>query len=1085
MNKRKNSSADSSEIKKKKIEKKLWCVDVTSYLPKNQNNEKIIISCKDEEGKTCFIIVHNFKNYFHVPIEKNQIVEDIIRKYNCGVYQVIERYPTTGYSKEKSKFIRFFLNNEKERIRLRNRHKIEELLIKFDERFLTDQRFKEINCRWFNLDVNNVKIYDGKSLLGNKDHIEYHVDCNTNLKWFTLCENDNKNETNQSPPLKLMSYHFMIDTGTKKEICPIADFTDELLIERDMEDMFMGKKRDHPITAIFITEEIVNKTKIDGEENKYHGKQHKYLLTTKKIKSDALLNIPDLTPLSSGKEQVIIQRFLAILSSADIITGYGLFRNYSDTAIEYAFRRLQKLNVTHISLGKIPKYRTSLQSILRKINIKPKTTKNTNKEKLRKFKKISTKPDSSNPFKLVPCIDINQFVVNERKYRNVDLFQVYEKEMKCQPMKLFYKDISKHLADSEYIDQELIKYGFRCSRMCIDITIVDELIEQAIEMARLSHTKINDRWSRGNSYRVLCKILSKLEPNYVIGETTKEFNQFLSMYYDDKKSYKGGLVANVKAQFINEPVIEIDKKGCYPSTIMQQNLCFTNIATMEQAETINKDRKKVITLKTIKKKSQISDVVMKKDVNVAYIKTERTILPEIMKELNEYRDLLKELLKTSGNELYDLRQKIVKILMNTFYGVLGSHTFILHNVPLASTITLSNREHLLKVKKRIEDNFTVHIETGECKYSKFNYNEKYSKTKVFYYDTDGLSIKFRPKLKIKSTYENYMKIATFICKQLNEVQAQIDGVEDSIITLEPEAIISQMIFYNCKNRSYRSMKDSTITRKGTYGSKVGNCDFNKNVYNFIESEILTKKCREDRIEEKLLNVTTILRNFKKNKIHKDLNLSDFICSNQYNSKSTLHISDHKIGAMKCLSDELMFMDQPIRYIGDHIEYLYITQKKNATQTNQRYSVNSPVYVQFASPNNQQEINLEFYMNELRSELQSLFFIAFKPEKVKQLLSDNTLKCDKKTAEVTINANKKTDNKKTGNYYMMFKLPSFKTKQFTVKKIQDQLKKKCDQCKKNKINHFSYESDQSKYHLTKCGTKSCHNWMNLNYTNYLK
>lgn len=66
----------------------------------------------------------------------------------------------------------------------------------------------------------------------------------------------------------------------------------------------------------------------------------------------------------------------------------------------------------------------------------------------------------------------------------------------------------------------------------------------------------------------------------------------------------------------------------------------------------------------------------------------------IINSRNEYKDRMKEAKKNNDkiSEVYDNRQKALKIINNAMYGVLANHGFRMFNLDLASTITLTGQE---------------------------------------------------------------------------------------------------------------------------------------------------------------------------------------------------------------------------------------------------------------------------------------------------------------------------------------------------------------------------------------------------------
>ncbi|MFY9717551.1 MAG: DNA polymerase domain-containing protein [Thermoplasmata archaeon] len=149
---------------------------------------------------------------------------------------------------------------------------------------------------------------------------------------------------------------------------------------------------------------------------------------------------------------------------------------------------------------------------------------------------------------------------------------------------------------------------------------------------------------------------------------------------------EGGYVHAIRAG-IHPWVVTLDFKSMYPSIIIARNLCFTTL-------------------------SGNGTTVAPSGARFLSPEVRRGIIPEILAELLADRDRFRAQGRAATNpevaEYYDGLQNAVKILMNSFYGVLASSFYRFTNKDIGAAITAFAREAITSIIRELEkDGFEV------------------------------------------------------------------------------------------------------------------------------------------------------------------------------------------------------------------------------------------------------------------------------------------------------------------------------------------------------------------------------------------
>jgi DNA polymerase I len=143
---------------------------------------------------------------------------------------------------------------------------------------------------------------------------------------------------------------------------------------------------------------------------------------------------------------------------------------------------------------------------------------------------------------------------------------------------------------------------------------------------------------------------------------------------------EGGYVHTIRPG-LSRWVVVLDFKAMYPSIIISKNICFTTLSPQGAVQSPSGAR---------------------------FLSPEerRGLIPEILEELLARRDRFRRLGSEASNpdlrRYYDGLQNAVKILMNSFYGVLASSFYRFTNKDIGAAITAFGREAITSIIRALE-----------------------------------------------------------------------------------------------------------------------------------------------------------------------------------------------------------------------------------------------------------------------------------------------------------------------------------------------------------------------------------------------
>ena len=252
--------------------------------------------------------------------------------------------------------------------------------------------------------------------------------------------------------------------------------------------------------------------------------------------------------------------------------------------------------------------------------------------------------------------------------------------------------------------EKLVKYNIQDCKLAYDILTKTKMLDLAIERTMLTGLPLNK----------LTGSIIAFDSLYIREARKRGFVSPTLHYTKKEERIKGGFVMEPKPG-IYENVLVLDFKSLYPSIIKTFNI--------DPISMLDKKGKNSI-----------------ESPNKAYFKNESGILPDIIEKLHNERERAKK-------ESRELSSYAIKIIMNSFFGVLASPNCRYFSLDMANAITHFGQELIQLTAKKIEE----------------------KELEIIYSDTDSVFVKLNAKSNPKETGEILQKyINDFYQKYIKE-----------------------------------------------------------------------------------------------------------------------------------------------------------------------------------------------------------------------------------------------------------------------------------------------------------------------------
>ncbi len=236
-------------------------------------------------------------------------------------------------------------------------------------------------------------------------------------------------------------------------------------------------------------------------------------------------------------------------------------------------------------------------------------------------------------------------------------------------------DVDPSEIDDEWErDPEKVKrYCEKDAELALDILKELEVLDKAMDMGTVSKLPVEEGLNPRTSTLVDSILIRRADRNDVGVPLTSHGGK-------SGGKIKGGYVHSIEPGLYHW-VSVLDFKSMYPSIIIQNNICFTTLSEEGQIES---------------------------PTGVKFLDSDQKkgLLPEILEELMEERDEVKEKMRRSeGKEerYYRGLQNAIKVLMNSFYGVFASSFYRFTDPKIGESITAFARENIKDLIEELEE----------------------------------------------------------------------------------------------------------------------------------------------------------------------------------------------------------------------------------------------------------------------------------------------------------------------------------------------------------------------------------------------
>ncbi len=237
-------------------------------------------------------------------------------------------------------------------------------------------------------------------------------------------------------------------------------------------------------------------------------------------------------------------------------------------------------------------------------------------------------------------------------------------------------DVDRLRIDEEWkADRKrVLEYCAKDAELALRILEKTRVLARGMDMATVSKLPLDDSLNSGASQLVDSLLIRAADTEHIATPMTARWQD------SEEGGIEGGYVHSIAAGLYHWVGV-LDFKSMYPSLIIAKNICFTTL-------------------------NQKGTIVSPTGVRFLSPDVRRGVIPSLLSKLMDQRDSIKARMKASSQEEYvylDGLQQAVKILMNSFYGVLASSFYRFTNVAIGGSITAFARETTKGVIKQLED----------------------------------------------------------------------------------------------------------------------------------------------------------------------------------------------------------------------------------------------------------------------------------------------------------------------------------------------------------------------------------------------
>lgn len=254
------------------------------------------------------------------------------------------------------------------------------------------------------------------------------------------------------------------------------------------------------------------------------------------------------------------------------------------------------------------------------------------------------------------------------------------------------EDVNRLDIENEWKNRrdDVIKYCIKDARLALLIYRKIRILDRNLYLSTVSMLPLDDVTNGGTSTYVDSLLIRRADrENIGVPMSSSKFSN---------DTYAGGYVHTMDPG-LYDMIVVLDFKSMYPSMIIKYNICFTTLSPEGTIVAPNGAR--------------FLDPGVKKG-----------IIPDLLEQLMKNRDEVKKQMKEdkSNHDYLDGLQAAIKVLMNTFYGVLGTSFYRFTNREISSAITAYARNTITSIIADLDksgnkviygDTDSIFIESGK------------------------------------------------------------------------------------------------------------------------------------------------------------------------------------------------------------------------------------------------------------------------------------------------------------------------------------------------------------------------------------
>jgi DNA polymerase, archaea type len=219
---------------------------------------------------------------------------------------------------------------------------------------------------------------------------------------------------------------------------------------------------------------------------------------------------------------------------------------------------------------------------------------------------------------------------------------------------------------------KVMEYCEHDARLAAQILLRLRSLEKAADLATVAHLPLEEGLNGRTSQFVDALLIPRAD--------RKKIGVPMNRYSRSETQIEGGYVHTIKPGLYNWIVV-LDFKSMYPNIIISKNLCFTTLSP--SGPTVSPTGARFLTAEQ-----------------------RPGLIPEVLRDLLAQRDAIRQRGRDSSSpdlqRYYDGLQAAVKILMNSFYGVLASSFYRFTDPEIGAAITAFGRQAITTIITTLE-----------------------------------------------------------------------------------------------------------------------------------------------------------------------------------------------------------------------------------------------------------------------------------------------------------------------------------------------------------------------------------------------